>query len=95
MATFVMLGRMSVDSMRESNPQQLAEAMALIKKNGGELKAGFGMMGKYELLLILEMPNIEQMMKTSVGLTKMLGGITFITSPAFTLEEANSYMVED
>lgn len=95
MATFVTLGRMSAQSMKESNPQQLTDAMALIKKNGGELIAGYAMMGKYELILILEMPNIEQMMKTTIGLTRMLGGITFTTSPAFTLEEANKFMYED
>jgi len=93
MATFVMLGRMPVESMRESNPQQTADALALIKKNGGELKPAFAMMGKYEALLILEMPNIEQMMKTSIGFTRILG-FHFITSPAFTFEEGSKFLAD-
>lgn len=94
MTTFVMLGRMSAESMKEISPQRTVDALALIKKYGGELKSGFVMLGKYDLILILDLPDKEHAIKTSVGLSRMLG-VTFTTSPAITFEEFDQLMVED
>lgn len=94
MNTFVMLGRLSGESMKEIRPQRTIEALALIKKYGGELKSGYVMLGKYDLILILELPNKEQAIKTAVGLSRLLG-VTFITSPAITFEEFDQLMMED
>jgi uncharacterized protein with GYD domain len=94
MTTFVMLGKMSGESIKEISPKRTVDALALIKKYGGELKSGYVMLGKYDLIMILELPNKEQAIKTSVGLSQMLG-ITFTTSPAITFEEFDKLMVED
>lgn len=94
MATFVMLGRMSAESMKEISPQRTVDALALIKKYGGELKAGYAMLGKYDLILILDLPDKDQAIKTSVSLSRMLG-VTFTTSPAITFDEFDKLMVED
>jgi uncharacterized protein with GYD domain len=94
MATFVMLGKMSSDSIGKISPQRTVDAMALIKKNGGEVKSGYALMGKNDLILVVELPNMQQAMKTSVGLSRMLG-ITFVTSPAITFEEFDQLMAED
>lgn len=94
MTTFVMLGRMHGESMKDINPQRTVEALALIKKYGGEFKSGYVMLGKYDLILILELPNKEQAIKTSVGLSRLLG-VTFTTSPAITFDEFDKLMMED
>ena len=93
MTTFVMLGRMSAESVKEISPQRTVDALALIKKNGGELKSGYVMLGKYDLILIVELPDKEQAIKTSVGLSRMLG-VTFITSPAITFEQFDKLIEE-
>lgn len=93
MTTFVMLGRMSAGSAKDISPQRTVDALALIKKHGGELKAGYAMLGKYDLVMILELPNKEQAMKTSVGLSRLLGA-TFTTSPAITFDEFDKLIME-
>ena len=91
MTTFVMLGRMSVESIKEISPKRTVDALALIKKHGGNLKSGYVMLGKYDLILIVDLPSHEQAMKTSVGLSRMLG-VSFTTSPAITFDEFDTLM---
>jgi uncharacterized protein with GYD domain len=50
-----------------------AKAFALIKKHGGKLKAGYALLGDVELVLIVEIPDIGQAMKTSATLAKLIG----------------------
>jgi uncharacterized protein with GYD domain len=94
MTTFVMLGRMSGESIKEISPQRTVDALALIQKYGGKLKSGYVMLGKYDLIMILDLPNMEQAIKTSVGLSRLLG-VTFATSAAITFDEFDKLMVED
>jgi uncharacterized protein with GYD domain len=84
---------MSAGSAKDISPQRTEDALALIKKHGGELKAGYVMLGKYDLVMILELPNKEQAMKTSVGLSRLLGA-TFTTSPAITFDEFDKLIME-
>jgi uncharacterized protein with GYD domain len=65
----------------------------LIKKNGGELKSGYSLLGEPDLILIADFPDTEQAMKTSVGLSKILG-ISFTTAPAVTLEDFDKIMAD-
>jgi len=89
-----MLGRLSGEAVKAISPKRTDEALALIKDHGGKLKAGYAMLGSYDLVLIVELPNMERAMKTAVGLSRMLG-ITFNTSPAVTFEDFDKLMMED
>jgi len=86
MATYVMFGKYSVEGIKGISAKRSDEARALIKKNGGELKAGFAMLGGTDLVLIVDLPDTAKAMATSAALAK-LTGIAFTTSPAVTLEE--------
>ena len=91
MATFIMFGEYSQDSIKHISSQRTEKSIELIKKNGGEIKSGYSLLGKTDLVLIVELPNSEQAMKTSVGLSKMLG-ISFITAPAVSIEDFDKLM---
>ena len=86
MATYVMFGRYSAEGIKGISAKRSEEAKALIKKNGGELKAGYAMLGGTDLVLIVDLPDTTKAMATSAALAK-LTGIAFATSPAVTLEE--------
>jgi uncharacterized protein with GYD domain len=86
MATYVMFGKYSAEGMKGISAKRTEECTALIKKNGGELKAGYAMLGDVDLVLIVDLPDSSKAMATSTGLAKMTG-ITFCTSPAVTIEE--------
>lgn len=91
MATFVMLGKYSQDSIKHISAKRTEKALELIKKHGGEIISGYALLGEYDLALILELPDSEHAMKTSVALSKMLG-IGFITAPAVSMEAFDKLM---
>jgi uncharacterized protein with GYD domain len=86
MTTFLMFGKYSSDSINKISPQRTKDAEALVEKNGGKVVGGYALLGDTDLLLIVEFEGVEQAMKTSVGLSQLLG-IGFKTSPAVSVEE--------
>ncbi len=93
MATYFMFGRYSLDAIEEISAERTDEAIALIEKHGGVLESGYALLGDADLVLIVDLPDTEQAMKTSVALTKLLG-IAFTTSPAVTMEAFDKLMAE-
>ena len=91
MATYVMFGKYSVEGMKGISARRSDEAKSLIKKNGGELKAAYAMLGSTDLVLIVELPDTAKALATSAALAK-LTGIAFTTSPAVTIEEFDKLM---
>lgn len=81
MAAYLMFGKYSHESISGISAKRTADAAALIKANGGELKAGYALLGDPDLVLVVDLPGNEQAMKTSVALSKLLG-ISFSTAPA-------------
>jgi len=92
MATYLMFGKYSQDSVKQISARRTDKAIDLIKKNGGELISGYALLGEFDLVLIVDLPDTEQAMKVSVALTKLLG-ISFTTAPAVTFEEFDRLMV--
>jgi len=86
MATYVMLGKYSPEGIRGISAKRTEEARALVKKNGGELKAAYALLGEDDLLVIADLPDTTRAMQTSAGLAKLLG-VHFTTCPAVTAEE--------
>lgn len=85
MATYLMFGSYSQDSVRKISAKRTDDTVRLIEKNGGKLTAAYALLGEKDLLLIVDVPTTEQAMKTSVALSRMLG-IGFSTTPAVSIE---------
>jgi uncharacterized protein with GYD domain len=86
MATYLLFGKYSLESVQEISAARTEQAMELIKENGGAFKSGYATLGEQDIVIVVDLPGIEQAIKVSVGLAKMLG-ISFTTSPAVSLEE--------
>lgn len=89
MATYLMFGRSSIDSMTKelsTSVERTADALAMIRSVGGELKAAYLLLGEPMLVLVLDLPGIKEAMMTSIDLSK-LTGFLFTTAPGMTLEE--------
>ena len=86
MATYLMFGKYSLEAIKQISAERTDKATALIKQHGGELKAGYALLGEDDLLLVVDLPDTKQAIKTSVALTKLLG-IAFRTAPAVTVAE--------
>ena len=93
MATFFMFGKYSAESLKEISPKRTDKAVKLFKKFGGEIKSSYALLGKKDLVFIVDMPDTEQVMKVSVALAKM-SGISFISVPAVTVEEFDKMMAD-
>jgi uncharacterized protein with GYD domain len=91
MATYVMLGKYSLEGLKGISAKRSDEARALIKQRGGELKAVYALLGEVDLVGIVELPDTARAMQTSAALTKLLG-VDFTTAPALTIEEFDKLM---
>ncbi len=86
MATFVMFGKYSAQAIKEASAKRTKDAVSLIKKLGGEMKAAYALLGETDLVVVVDLPGIEAAFKASVILSKMTG-IAFTTCPAIPMEE--------
>jgi len=91
MTTYFMLGKYSMEGMKGISAERTDKTLALITENGGEFKAGYALLGDVDLILIVEMPDTGQAMKTSAALSELLG-VSFTTSPAVSAEEFDKLM---
>jgi uncharacterized protein with GYD domain len=86
MEKYVMLGKYSLEGVKGVSAARSDQAQNLIRQNGGELKDIYALMGDVDLVLIVEFPDRASALKTSVGLSKLLG-VSFSTAAAFTVDE--------
>lgn len=93
MATYFMFGNYSQESIKDISAERTDKAQAVIEKHGGKLEAGYALLGDKDLVLIVDFPGTEQVMKASVALSKLLG-IGFTTAPAVTVEEFDKLVKE-
>lgn len=91
MPTYLMLGRYSLEALDAIDAQRTGDAVALIEQNGGEMKAGYALLGDMDLAVIVDLPDTWSALKVSVGLSTLLG-VSFHTMPAVTVEEFDKLM---
>lgn len=91
MATYLMFGKYSMESIKAISAKRTVQATDLIKKNGGQVKAGYALLGEVDVVLVVDLPDTEHAMQTSAGLAKLLG-ISFTTAPAVSMEEFDKLM---
>jgi uncharacterized protein with GYD domain len=91
MATYLMFGKYSLEATKAISAKRTDKALALIKQEGGDLKAGYALLGDIDLVLIVDLPDTERAMKTSVALSKLLG-ISFSTVPAVNVSDFDKLM---
>lgn len=93
MASFLMFGKYSPEALNKISSKRTEKAINLIKSYGGEIVSMYAMLGEHDLLLITNFPDIQQAMKASIALYKMTS-ISFVTSPAVTVEEFDKFSSE-
>ena len=93
MATYLMFGKYSLESIGKISAARTKSATAAIGDCGGQLKGGYALLGEKDLVLIAEFPSTEAAMKASVALSKLLG-IGFTTAPAVSIEEFDKLLAK-
>ena len=85
MATFFMFGKYTSEAIKEVSIERTQQAVAEIKKLGGNMIAMHALLGEYDLLFCVSLPGVEEAIKASVAL-KRLTGISFTSCPAVSVE---------
>ena len=93
MATFLALGKYSLEGLEGMSAERTKESADLAKKFGGKVKAEYALLGEYDLAVIVEAPGIEQAMQGSVADSK-LTKISWTTFPAVPIEDFDKLMAE-
>ncbi len=91
MATYFMFGNYSAEALKEISSERTTKAVSIIEKFGGKVKSIYALLGEKDLVLIIDFPGIEQVMKASIALNKLMG-ISFSTSQAIQVEEFDKIM---
>ena len=93
MATFIMFGKYSQESIKGISAARTGKAKEIIKNNGGQLHSAYALLGEKDLILILEFPDVEASIKASLELHKATG-ISFSTYPALAVEQFDKMVSE-
>jgi uncharacterized protein with GYD domain len=86
MATFFLFGKYSAESMKEISAKRTQTAADIVKKLGGEMKGLWALLGEHDLVMMVELPGINEAMKCSLSLARG-SGIGFTTAPAIPVEQ--------
>jgi len=85
MTTFFMFGKYSSEAVKEIHPERTRKSLKIIKAMGGKVKGMYALLGDYDLVLIVECPDIDTIVKISIEL-HMMTGIHFSSLPAMPVD---------
>ena len=86
MASFLMFGKYTLEGVKGITAERTKKVVETIEKSSGRVSLMYALLGIYDLAFVVDFPGIQEVMKTSVALTK-LTGISFTTFPTVTVEE--------
>ena len=93
MTTFFMFGNYTPDAVKKISINRTEKAIDTIKELGGEVNGLYALLGEYDLLFCVNLPNVEAATKASISLAK-LTGISFRTCPAMKVEVFDRLVTE-
>ena len=85
MQTFFFFGTYTEKSIKSASKRRTKVVKDLIKKMGGNLISIYGLFGEWDLVIIVELPDMNNALELSTSLFK-LTDISFETHPAFEVE---------
>lgn len=91
MQVYFMIGKYSAEGVHELSVDRTEKCVHLIKQVGGEIISMFALLGAYDVVLKVRLPDNQAAMRASVGLS-LLTGITFTTMPAVPIDDFDRIM---
>ncbi|MBP6342398.1 MAG: GYD domain-containing protein [Candidatus Omnitrophica bacterium] len=93
MTTYLLFGKYSSNALKNASATRTRKAEHLIGRFRGKVKAMYALIGQYDLLIVVDLPGIEEVIKVSTGLME-LTGITFTSVPAISVNEFDKLISE-
>jgi uncharacterized protein with GYD domain len=91
MQTFFMFGSYSEEALDDVSAKRTKELSKAVDKAGGKVKSIHALLGDVDLVIVVEMPGVEEMMKLSATLSRKTG-IAFVSYPAVSVEAFDKMM---
>ena len=92
MAIFFMYGKYSQEALKGISSDRTKKALDVIAKSEGKVNSMYALLGKYDIVLIVDFPAVAAVMKASIALNK-LTGIAFTSFSAISMEEFDKITV--
>ncbi len=93
MHTFLMFGKYSTNALKNASATRTRKAEHLIGRFRGRVRSMYAVLGEYDLVIIVDLPGVEEAVKVSAGLME-LTGIAFTTVPAISVSEFDKLIQE-
>lgn len=93
MQTYLLFGKYSSNALKSASATRTRKAEHLIGRFQGKVKATYALVGEYDILIIVDLPGIENVVKVSAGLTA-LTGVSFTTVPAISISTFDKLLAE-
>jgi uncharacterized protein with GYD domain len=85
MALYMMLGVYTGSSLDSIRASRTREAVGVIEAAEGQVVSMYAMLGKYDVVLIANLPGNREAMEVSVGLARITG-LRFTTCPVIPID---------
>ncbi len=85
MSTYFMFGTYGREALRGISAARTRKVEALVKKLGGRIVSGYALTGEKDLVLIVELPGIDELTRASIGMSR-LTGISFASAEAIPVD---------
>jgi uncharacterized protein with GYD domain len=93
MHTFIMIGKYSPNALKNASATRTRKAEHLIGRFRGRVRSMYAVLGEHDLIMIVDLPGVEEAVKVSTGLME-LTGISFTTIPAIPVSEFDKLIKE-
>lgn len=93
MDTFFMLGTYLPGETRNIAAHRTNQLHDIVTRLGGKVVSAYALLGQYDLVLIVELPSLDDAMRAAIGLGNLIG-IKFRTSVALPID-AFDKLVDD
>ena len=93
MPTFFLFGRYSADALSQVSAQRTQKAHKLLEDLGGKVVGIYGLLGEYDLVIITELPSMNEAVKASIALRRETN-ISFFTAAAIPVDQFDQIVGE-
>ena len=94
MTTFFMFGKYTMSGLEGASSTRTKQVEHLIARFDGKVRGIYALLGDKDVILIVDLPSVEDAIKVSASLSK-LTGISFVTAPAIPAEDFDIFVQVD
>ncbi len=76
MPTFVTLIKYSPEGAKGISAERTKKVETLLKAEKGKLVSGYGLLGRWDAIMICDLPNEKAALKVAIQLSKLIGATT-------------------